>query len=161
MLLAVESEGVGGHLLHRRRPALVGSGLRASGARERLQAGRDHDLQVPLGEHRVGILPVENFALLGDANLAGKIADRLGENGGVSGAAAASDGAAAAVKEAQLHVALARGAMQVAMGLVQLPDAGQHAAVFVGIGIAQHDFLPASPGIEQRLIVRRRARCVP
>ena len=44
--------------------------------------------------------------------------------------------------------------MQVAMGFVQLPDAGQHATVFVGIGIAQHDFLPASPGIERRLIVR-------
>ena len=128
-----------------------------AGPRVRVSASRQDAIMISRfhsASTGIGIFPVEHFALLGDANLAGKISHRLGQYRGMSGAAAASHGAAAAVKEAKLHVALARRSVQVAMGFVQLPDAGQHAAVFVGIGIAQHHFLPASPGIERRLIVR-------
>ena len=154
-VVAIKTEGLGGHLFHGRRPALVRSRLRPASTGDGFHAGSDHDLQVPLGENGIGIFPVEDLALFGDANFAGKIADRLGENGGVGRSATAANRAAAAVKQAQLHVVFAGRAMQFVVGLVQLPDAGQHAAVFVGIGIAEHDFLPASPGVEQRLIIWR------
>src|SRR5580693_8137047 len=107
-ITTVESEGIGGHLLHRGGPALVSPRFRTSSPRERFQAGCNHDLEVPFREHGIGIFPVENFALLRDANLAGKIANRLGQNSGMSGATTASHRAAPAVKKAELHVALAR-----------------------------------------------------
>ena len=59
------------------RGSAPGAGRRCAGSASR--RGGDHHLQVPLRQHRVGILPVEHFALLGDANLAGESADRLGE----------------------------------------------------------------------------------
>ena len=43
--------------------------------------------------------------------------------------------------------------MQVAMCFIKLPGTAKHASVLVGVGIAEHDFLPAPPGIEQRLIL--------
>jgi hypothetical protein len=51
----------------------------------------------------------------------------------------------AAVKEAQLHAGFARHHVQVAMRAEDLPGAGQHAAVFVGVGVAQHHLLPVVP----------------
>ena len=39
------------------------------------------------------------------------------------------------------------------MGAEDLPGAGQHAAVFIGIGIAQHHLLPVVPGGHQLAIV--------
>ena len=71
----------------------------------------------------------------------------------MSGSAAAAHGSSAAVEEAKLHAMFARGAMQFAMRFVEFPCAGEHAAVFVGVGVAEHDFLPASPGVEQRLVL--------
>ena len=34
---------------------------------------------------------------------------------------------------------------------VELPCAGEHASIFIGVGVAEHDFVGASPGIEQGL----------
>ena len=45
-------------------------------------------------------------------------------------------------------------AMQLTVRFVYLPGAGEHSAVFIRIGVPQHHFLPASPGIQQRLIGR-------
>ncbi len=151
-LAAIDAIGFLRHLLDRFFPLRRMRSLLSARPRECFQTGRDHQFQIPFGEHRVGIFPVEYFALLGDANLAGKTARRLGENGGMSRPAAAADRAAAAMEESQLHSAFLRGAMQLAMRLIEFPRAGEHAAVFVGVGVAEHDFLPASPGIEQRLI---------
>ena len=120
--------------------------------RQGFEAGRDHQLQIPFGEHRIGILPVEHFALLGDANVAGETSRGLREDRGVSGTTAATDRSATAVEQAKLHSVFLRRAMQFAMSFVEFPRAGEHAAVFVGVGVPEHDFLPASPGIEQRLI---------
>src|SRR5262249_36702922 len=92
-------------------------------------------------------------SLLSDADSAGEISLWLGQNRGVRRATAASHGAAAAVKEPEFHVTFLCNLMQFAMGFVQLPSAGEHTAVFVGVGVAEHDFLPAPPGIEQWLIV--------
>ncbi len=83
-----------------------GVGVEA-GAGEGVERGGDHELEVALGEDDVGVLPVEDFALLGEAELAGEALERLGEDGAVGGAAAAADGASAAVEEAQGDVGLA------------------------------------------------------
>src|ERR1700676_2030521 len=71
--------------------------------RERFQTRRDHQFQIPLGEHGGGIFPVENFALLGNANLARKRSWRLSEDGGMRRSAAAAHRSAAAMEEAKLH----------------------------------------------------------
>jgi hypothetical protein len=68
--------------------------------------------------------------------------------------AAAPHRASAPVKEPQFYSAFVRDSMQIPMRFVQLPRAGQHSAIFVGIGIAQHYLLPPVPGTEQGLILR-------
>ena len=70
--------------------------------------------------------------------------------------AAPTHGAASAVKQPQLDVALAGRRVQGAVRFVNLPGARQHAAVFVRVGIAEHHFLMAIPGIEQPRIIRIR-----
>ena len=70
----------------------------------------------------------------------------------MGGAAAAADGAAAAVEEAERDVALAGDLVERAVGLPDLPGAGDHAAVLVGVGVAEHDLLLMVPGFEQRLV---------
>ena len=90
-------------------------------------------------------LKFKHLALLGNAQLAVERIDGLRKDGAVRRSAAAADRAAAAVEEAQLHAALARHHVQSAMGAEDLPRAGQHAAVFVGVGIAEHDLLPVVP----------------
>ena len=122
------------------------------GAGEGVEAGGDHELEVALGEDDVGVLPVEDFALLGDAELAGEAVDGLREDGAVGGAAAAAYGASAAVEEAQGDAAVAGDLVEGAVGLVDLPGAGDHAAVFVGVGVAEHDLLAVVPGFEQGLV---------
>ena len=70
----------------------------------------------------------------------------------MSRATAATHGPAAAVKEAELHIVLTSDRVQGAMRFVNFPDAGEHATVFVGIGVAEHHFLPARPGIQKSSI---------
>ena len=41
--------------------------------------------------------------------------------------------------------------------LVDLPGAGEHAAVFVGVGVAEHHLLPVVPGVEQLAIASARS----
>ncbi len=97
------------------------------GARQCVERGGDHQLKIALGEHDVGVLPVEDFALLGDAKFAGEAVDRLSEDGAMRGSAAAADRAAAAVEEPQRHAALAatscsaRWAFQISQVLVIMP----------------------------------------
>ena len=78
--------------------------------------------------------------------------DGLGEDGAVGGAAAAAYGASAAMEEAEGDSALGGDLVQRAMRLPYLPCAGDHAAVLVGVGVAEHDFLLVVPGFEQRLV---------
>ena len=58
------------------------------------------------------------------------------------------------MKQTKPHVILVGRAVQFAMSLVQFPGAGKHPAVFIRVGITEHDFLPASPGIQQGNILR-------
>ena len=122
------------------------------GAGESVERGGDHELEVALGEDDVGVFPVEDFALLGETEGAGEALKRLGEDGAVGWAAAAADGAPAAVEETELDAGVAGRLMEGAVGLEDFPGGGEHAAVFVGVGIAEHDFLGAVPGGEQGLV---------
>ncbi len=126
-------------------PGVVAFRIERIGAGKGVEACRNHQLQVALREDDVGVLPVQHFALLGDANLALEGAEGLGEDGAMRWAAAAADGASAAMKETQMHAALARYLVQGAMSAKDLPRAGEHAAVFVRIGVAEHDLLPVAP----------------
>ena len=74
----------------------------------RLERRCDQRLEVAAAEIRIGIFARDDLALLGDAQAAGDAARRLREDRLVARAAAAADGAAASVKEAQLH-AVTRG----------------------------------------------------
>ena len=67
--------------------------------------------------------------------------------------AAAADSSTAAMEQSKLHSILLGRVMQLAMCFIKFPGTGKHASVLVGVGIAEHDFLPAPPGIEQRLIL--------
>ena len=96
-----------------------------------VEAGSDHEFEVALGEDDVGVLPVEDFALLGDAEFAVEAVDGLREDGAMGGAAAAAHGASAAVEEAEVDAAVAGYLVEVAVSFVDLPGAGDHAAVFV------------------------------
>ena len=150
-IVPVECKGAGGELVEGKLPfgqQNAGEsplGVEGIGTGKRVETRCDHQLEIAFGENYVGILPVEDFALFGDANLALEGADRLGVNGAMCRAAAASDRAAAAVKEAQMHAAFARHLMQGAVGAEDLPCAGQHAAVFIRIGVAEHDLLAPAP----------------
>ena len=46
------------------------------GTGEGVERGGDHQFEIALGEHDVGVLPVEDFALFGDADLAVEGASR-------------------------------------------------------------------------------------
>ena len=56
-------------------------------------------------------------------------------------------------KSAQLDAGLARHDVQIAMRAEDLPGRGQHAAVFVRVGVAEHDLLPVTPGFEEPAVV--------
>ena len=128
-------------------------GIARVGTGQRVERGGDHELEIALGQHFVGVFEVEHFALLGDAQLAVEGVHGLGKDGAMRGSAAAAHRAAAAMEEAQLDAGLARHHVQVAMGAEDLPRAGQHAAVFVGVGVAEHDLLPVVPGGQELAIV--------
>ena len=51
-----------------------------SGAGQSFQAGGDHQFQIPFRQNWVGIFPVEDFALLGHADLPRETARRLRQN---------------------------------------------------------------------------------
>ena len=152
-LLAINAVGFLRHLFDGFFPARRMLRLLFASQRQRFETCCDHQFQIPFGENRVGVFPVENLALLGDANLAGETSGRLGEDGRVRGTTAAAHGSTATVEEAKLYSTFLRRLMQFAMSFIEFPRAGEHASVFVGVGVAQHDFLPPSPGVEQRLIV--------
>ena len=61
----------------------------------------------------------------------GEAVERLREEGTVRGPAAAADGAATAMKETQLDVALPGDLVESAVGLPDFPGGGNHAAILV------------------------------
>jgi len=73
----------------------------------RIQRGGNHQLQIALGQDDVGVLPVQNLALLRNAELAVEAVDRLREDRAMRGTAAATYRAAASVEEAKIDAGLA------------------------------------------------------
>lgn len=120
--------------------ALVAS---ARGGQAGFEGGGDEEFKVPAADFGVLVLALDDFALFGQADLAGDGAGGLGQDGVEAGTAAASDGAAAAVKEAQADVAGGEDVDECAFGLVERPVGREETAVLVAVGVTQHDFLGA------------------
>jgi hypothetical protein len=72
----------------------------------RAHRGGEERLEVAAADLAVGVLARDHLALLGQPQLALHAARRLREDRVVAGPAAAADGAAAAVEEAQPHARL-------------------------------------------------------
>ena len=107
----------------------------------RFDGGGDEGFEVAAGGFGGAVFRGDDFALFGDADCPVDGAFGLGEDGVVGGAAAAADGAAPAVEEAEGDVVVLGGGYEVEFGVVKGPVGGEVAAVFVGVGVAEHDFL--------------------
>ena len=96
----------------------------------------------------------DHLALLGQADLPVHRARRLRQDRLVARAAAAPDGAAAAVEQAQrdavLVAQLGEQRDQRDLGAVQLPVAGEAAAVLVAVAVAEHDVLLGAGALHHR-----------
>ncbi len=66
--------------------------------RQGIERGCDHELEIALGQDHVGVLPVQHFALFGNADFPGKCARGLSIDGAMRRSAAAADSTTAAVK---------------------------------------------------------------
>ena len=88
---------------------------------------------------------MRTLALLGDAEFAVEAVDWLREDGAMGRTAATANCPSTAMEEAEGDVALAGDLVERAVGLVDLPGAGNHAAVLVGVGVAEHDLLLMVP----------------
>ncbi len=93
------------------------------------------------GDARGAIAIRHHFALLGEAEPAVNGVGRLGEDGAVGGAAAAADGAAAAVEDLDAHAGPPRRVRQGALRLIKRPGRLQKAGLLVAVRVADHDFL--------------------
>src|SRR5690349_15568558 len=107
---------------------------------ERLECRGDHQFDISLCQNAVRILPVEDLSLFGDFDLTAKCARRLRYDRAMGWPSAAADRSSASMKQLEFDTTFTCASMKRLMGLVQFPGARQHSAVFVGIGIAQHDF---------------------
>ena len=74
-----------------------------------------------------------------------KRSHRLRHHRAMCGTSAAPDRSAAPMKDSQMNIALACHAMQFPMRFIDFPQAGEHASVFVAVGVAQHHFLSSLP----------------
>src|SRR6202167_5146294 len=86
-------------LKHARKMPLRIAGV---GTRQRIERRSNHELEIALGQHFVGVFEVEHLALLGDAQLAVEGIHGLGEDGAMRGTAPTAHSPAATMEEAQL-----------------------------------------------------------
>ena len=153
----VDDAAVGGEGGFAERGGCLQEGLRcgAGGVQQRgLQRGGHQRLQVAPADLGMGVLGADDLALLGQADLPAHGARRLRQDGLVAGPAAAADRAAAAVEQPQpdamAGLELIEQAHQRDLGAVQLPVAGEEAAVLVAVAVAEHDVLLAAAGGHHR-----------
>ena len=130
------------------------SGLRSPRTNQGFEGSGHHQFQRAFGQNRLRILPIEHLPLFGNLKVTTEGSHRLRHHRAMGRAAAAANRPTASVKDGQVNVRLVGHAMQFAMRLVDLPQTGEHAAVFVAVGVAQHDLLFSAPGIEQPCIRR-------
>ncbi len=126
----------------------------------RLQRRGGENLQIVAADFGVGIFAGDDFALLGDTDLAIDRAAGLRDDGVVARPAAAADRAAAAVKQPQPDVMAREHLDQADLGLVELPAGGDEAAVLVAVGITQHHFLHGAAAVDQSAIIVNRQHAV-
>ena len=120
----------------------------------RLQRGGERELEVLPRQRRQRVLVGDDLALLGHLDLAVERAPRLGEDRVVRRAAAAADGAAAAVEEPQPYAVPAGHVAQLALGPVDLPLRGRDAGLLVGVGVAEHHLLHVAAQGDQAAVRR-------
>ncbi len=118
---------------------------------------RQQALQVRGGGEAVGILLCHHLALLGDAHFPVQRAGRQRFEKHVCGTGPAADGAAAAVKEAQVDLGAACHGSQLNLRLAKVPVARQDAAVLVAVAVADHDLLQRAGTLLALLKVPQRA----
>ena len=113
-----------------------------------LQGGGHQGFQVASAQSGVGVLGVDHFALLGQADLPTYRARGLRKNSVVAGATATTHGTTSAMEQTQsdavLFFQLFEHIHQGQFGLVERPVAGENAAVFVAVRVTQHDVLLAA-----------------
>ena len=112
------------------------------------EGGAGDEFQVTQGDEADAVLLVDHLALLGHAQVAPDGPRRRAENAVHEVAAAAADGAAAAMEKAHLHVLLPAALDQVALRFVQGPARGHDAAVLAAVGVTQHDHLALPERLE-------------
>lgn len=81
---------------------------------------------------------MDHLALLGEAQHAADRAARAGDDGALGARAAARDGTATAVEEAQLHAELGRHLAQPHLRALQRPACRHEAAVLGAVAVAEH-----------------------
>src|SRR5262249_15889311 len=132
----IKLKSVLGEIFHRSSPALLlFDVLFAARVQQGFQSSCDHQLQVPFRKHRIGIFPVQDFALLPDTQAAGERVRRLSHDGAVGWTTTTSYCPAPSMKETKIYIAGARDLVQIAVSFVNLPGTGEHAAVLVRVGI--------------------------
>ncbi len=124
-----------------------------------LQRRRGERLEVAPAALRVGVLARDHLALLGEAQRAVDAPRRLREHRVVARPAAAADGAAAAVEQAQPHAARPAGVEQRFGRLVERPVGGEVAAVLVAVGIAEHHLLLVAAARDPAAVERQVESC--
>ena len=117
------------------------------------ERGGHQGFEVAAADFGVGVFRRDDFALLRQANLPAHRTRRLRQDGLVAGTTAPAHRAAPAVEHAQLD-AVAGGKFveefdEGNLGAVQLPVAGEDAAVLVAVAVAQHDVLLATTALHQ------------
>ena len=155
--LAIRGVGIAAQLFHD-AVILRHGAVRAVMVQQRGFHGRgEQRLQIAAADFRVGIFARDHFALFCDAYLPVHAARRLRQDRVVTGAAAATDSAAASVKQAQFDAVFREHFHQFDFCLVQLPVCSEIAAVLVAVGVAQHHFLRVAAA-EQQLAIPRNGK---
>src|SRR5690606_23073837 len=113
-----------------------------------LQRAGGQDLQVTAADLGIGVFARDRLALLRHPELSVHRPRRLREDRLVARAAAAPDGTAPPVEEAQPQAVSPEQLDETDFRLVQLPARGDVAAVLVAVGIADHHLLQAAPALE-------------
>ncbi len=119
----------------------------------RFEHRRREGFEVAATDVGIGVFGGDHFTLFGEADLATHRARRLGENGLIAGATTTANRATTTMEHAQAQAMfgteLVEHFHQRQFGLVQLPVAGENAAILVAVRIAEHDVLLAATELHQ------------
>ena len=143
--LSVVPEGSLGDPLHRILVLRIHLEFRFVDGLERVnEDGGRQNFEIVLRRATVGELGRHDLTLLGDAHVAVDGAGRLRGDGAAGGRTTAAHRATAAVEEADRNARVTPDADQPPLCLEELEAGAEESAVLVGVGIAQHHFLPSA-----------------